>query len=194
MFENLRRDRERYAALGKWYAQPGFWIVAVYRLGMWAHSLTSPFLRIPMWVLYRLLRMPLRLLFSVDLWAGRGGCRVGPGLYLIHPANIMIGRDVEIGENCLIMHEVTLAIGSVPGAPKIGNNVDIYVGARVLGGVKIGDSSMVGANCVITRNIPPRSVVIAAPSRVIPRSLSPRARNADLVTGAASKSTPPAAS
>ena len=79
------------------------------------------------------------------------------------------------------MHEVTIAIGHIPGTPKIGDNVDIYVGARVLGGVDIGSGSMIGANSVVTKNVPPQSVVLAAPSQIIPRSLSPLARKADRV-------------
>jgi serine O-acetyltransferase len=172
MFENLRRDSARYAKLGGWYANPGFWIVAVYRFGMWADSLPYGILRAPMWALYRLLKLPTRP-FNVFLWAGRRGARIGGGLCLIHPTNVMIGPGVEIGENCLIYHEVTLATGHIPGTPKIGNNVDIYVGARILGGVAVGDGSMVGANCVVTRDVPASSVIVAAPARVISRSLSP---------------------
>lgn len=178
MFDNLRRDAARYAELGGWYAHPGFWIGAVYRLGMWASSLPHALLRLPFWILYRLLRLPLRI-FNVDVWAGARGARIGPGLCLIHPANIIIGRGVEIGENCLIFHEVTLGTGPTPGIPKIGDNVDIYVGARVLGGVTVGDGSMIGANCVVTKDVPAHSVALAPAMRVIPRSLSKVARSVD---------------
>ena len=126
-------------------------------------------LRLPVWVIYRVARLPLRL-FGVDLWAGPGGARIGAGLCLIHPTNIVIGGGVDVGEDCLIFHEVTLGTGPVPGVPKIGKNVDIYVGARVLGGVVVGDGSMIGANCVVTRDVPAGSVVVPAPNRVIPRS------------------------
>jgi serine O-acetyltransferase len=173
MFDNLRRDAARYGA--RWYGHPGFWIVAVYRLGMWAHAQRNPLLRVPFWIAYRLARLPLRV-FSVDLWAGAEGARIGPGLYLIHPANVIISRDAEIGENCLIFHEVTLGTGPVPGRPRIGDNVDIYVGARVLGGVTIGDRSMIGANCVVMSDVPADSVVVPSANRVIPKALSPVAR------------------
>ena len=173
MFESLRRDAARYADVGGWYSNPGFWHGAVYRFGIWANSLPTAFLRIPARILYRLARFPLRLFFNVDIWAGRGESRIGGGLCLVHPNNIMIGHGVEIGTDCLIFHEVTLGVGPLPGFPKIGNGVDIYVGARILGGVSVGDNCMIGANCVVTRNIPSGSVVLAAPSQVIPRSLSP---------------------
>lgn len=178
MFENLRRDMEKYDGLGGWYSNPGFWIVAIFRFGNWVDALPSRFLRTPMWILYRLFKIPFRA-YNVHLWAGRKGPRIGPGLKLIHPTNIMIGKGVVIGADCLIFHDVTLGTGQIPGTPKIGNNVDIYPGARVLGGVSIGDKSMVGANCVVTRDVPPESIILTAPGRVIPRTLSPVARGSD---------------
>jgi serine O-acetyltransferase len=181
MFENLRRDAAQYAPRGGWLDHPGFWITAVYRFGTWAHSLSSPFLRVPLRILYRIARLPLHL-FNVDLWAGARGARIGPGLCLIHPRNIVIGAGVQVGENCLIFHEVTLGSGTVPGRPKIGNNVDIYVGARILGGVTIGDGCMIGANCVVTTDVPPNSVVVAPPSRILPKALSAKARGAKSAT------------
>lgn len=188
MFDNLRRDITKYKDPA-WYTAPGFWIVAIFRFGMWSVTLPSGFLRVPMWVLYRLLRLPLRN--HVHLWAGRRGPRIGPGLHLIHPTNVMIAKDVEIGENCLIFHDVTVTSGPTPGVPKIGNNVDIYPGARVLGGVTIGNHSMVGANCVVTRDIPAESIFLTAPGKVIPRSLSPLARAADSENAVGIEPTPP---
>ena len=180
MFEYLRRDKRRYAKLGAgaWFTHPGFWIVAVYRFGMWAAAFRSPLLRLPMWAIYRAARIPTRI-FNVELWAGRDGARIGPGLCIIHPSNIYIGKGTDIGENCLMMHEVTLAVGHVPGTPRVGDNVDIYVGARILGGVTIGDGCMIGANCVVTKDVPTGSVMLAAPGRIVPRSLSPLARASD---------------
>ena len=179
MFENLQRDRAKYQR--QWYRHAGFWITAIYRFGNWADSLPTVILRTPMWLLYILLKMLSRAFsFNVYLWAGRRGTRIGAGLHLVHPANIMFGRGVEIGEDCEIYHEVTLGTGQIPGTPKIGNRVAIYPGARVLGGIAIGDGSMVGANCVVTKDAPAESVILASPSRVVPRSLSTQARRWDI--------------
>ncbi len=179
MFENLRRDLPKYKFYGRWYTNSGFWIVAIYRFGTWADSLPSKALQIPLGVLYRI----LNLLFRgnhVFLKAGRGGARIGAGLRLIHPTNVLIGRGVEIGEDCLIFNDVTLGTsGQRPGMAKLGNNVTIYPGARILGGVVIGDNVVIGANGVVIRDVPPDSVVLTPPGRVIPRALSPVARAAD---------------
>jgi serine O-acetyltransferase len=132
----------------------------------------------PLWVLYRLLKLPLGF-YHVELWAGRRGAVIGAGCCLIHPGNIRIGDGVQIGENCLIFHGVTLGTGPLPGRPRIGNNVDIYPGACVLGGIVVGDHAMIGANCVVTKDVPAGCVIVSAPNRVLPRSLSPVARSAD---------------
>lgn len=166
MIDALRRDAARYATLGGWHAL-GLWVGATYRLGIWAHAL-PPVLRIPFVLLYRLVRLVWRIFLNVNI---QSGARIGPGLCLIHPRNILIPAGVEIAEDCLIFHEVTLGTGPTPGLPKLGRSVDLYVGSRVLGGVTVGDGSMIGANCVVTRDVPAGSVVAPPPPRIIPRAL-----------------------
>lgn len=178
MFEYLRQDRERYRELGKWYLQPGFWIVAVYRFGVWGHALRNPLARILARILYRLLKLPTNF-YGVVLWAGEAGAKIGPGFCLVHPKNIMIGPFVEIGAHCSLYHGVTLGMGSTPGTPRIGDNVDIYTGACVLGGVEIGDRCMIGANCVVTRNIPPDKAVVMAPMQLLPRTFAGTRKGSD---------------
>jgi serine O-acetyltransferase len=175
MLENLRCDCARYE--GQWYRRVGFWIMTVYRFGNWADSLPTVLLRVPMWILYLCLKIIVGLFSTnVFLWAGRRGARISRGFCFPHPFNILIPRGVEIGEFSTIYHEVTLGTGQIPGTPKIGNRVAIYPGARVLGGIVVGDGSIIGANCVVTRDVPPESVIIAAPAQVIPKSLSRQAR------------------
>lgn len=64
-------------------------------------------------------------------------------LKLPHPHNVCIGRDVQIGENCTLYHDVS--IGQTLGKfPKIGNNVIIYTGVKVIGGISVGDNAIIG--------------------------------------------------
>jgi serine O-acetyltransferase len=178
MREDLRRDRARYVALGGAWARLGYWVGATYRFGTWAYSLPR-IIRLPLVILYRIANFPWLVIFNVQIPAGPRGARIGPGLCLIHPRNILIPWGSVIGDNFLVFHEVTLGTGPRPGIPTIGNDVDVYVGARVLGGITVGDGSMIGANSVVTRDVPPRSVVVQGPARVLPRSLSKVARRAD---------------
>jgi serine O-acetyltransferase len=94
---------------------------------------------------------------------------IGPGLCLVHPTSIMI-PSTTIGDNCLIFHEVTIGSNLTRGGmPKIGNNVDVYVGARILGGITIGDNAKIGANCVVTSNVAANAIVFSAPTRTLHR-------------------------
>jgi serine O-acetyltransferase len=148
-------------------------------------------LRIPVVTLYRIVKLPWRILLNVYI---PPSVQIGPGLCLIHPNNILIAPNVVIGENCLIFHEVTLGTGSTPGVPRVGAGVDIYVGARILGGVTIGDGSMIGANCVVTKTIPPGSVVVVPPIRIVPRSLAWVARDSEEQAARKASGTGPPAS
>lgn len=177
MFDHLRRDAAKYADQGGWHSCPGFWIIAIYRYGVWVYALPV-WARIPFWLLYRILHLSYWL-FNVHLWAGSRGSRLGPGLFLIHPNNVYFAPHMTLGEDCTVFHEVTLGMGHVAGTPRIGNNVTIFAGARVVGGVEIGDRVMIGANCVVMRSVPPDTTILPAPYKVLPRSLSPHARKAD---------------
>lgn len=168
LLDKLRRDAARYADLGGWYKNSGFWIGATYRARVWANALPNNLIRLPLLVPFRAIDEVWRLVYNVRI---SEGARIDGGLCLIHARNLMVA-GCEIGENCLIFHEVTLGTNAgVSEVPTIGNNVDIYVGARILGRVVVGDDAKIGANCVVTSSVQKGSVVVTAAPRVIPRGL-----------------------
>jgi serine O-acetyltransferase len=173
VFETLRRDAARYRDWGGWWQNVGFWTVATYRAGAWARDVRVPGVRFVLLVLAWLLKQPFRFVLHVEM---PSRARIGPGFALFHPYNVLIGTDVEIGEECTLYHEVTLGAGSDHRSPKLGAHVVVFAGARVLGGVTVGERSEIGANCVVVRNVPPFSLVVAALPRTIPQSLVPRPR------------------
>lgn len=100
------------------------------------------------------------------------GCRVGPGLMIQHPNGIVVGGRVVVGDNCTLLHQVTLgekyADGSRPEqSPIVGNHVTIGAGAKILGATRVGDHAAVGANSVVTTDVLPGTVVAGVPARVI---------------------------
>lgn len=96
--------------------------------------------------------------------------QIGPGFYIGHFGGIVVNGRSTIGSNCNISHGVTLGQanrGRNVGFPRIGDNVYIGPGAKIVGAVKIGNSVAIGANCVVTCDIADNSVVVGIPGRVI---------------------------
>lgn len=91
---------------------------------------------------------------------------VGGGLRFQHFSNIVINEGCKIGHHVLIFQGVTIGFGT-DGNPTIGNNVVICSGAKVIGGIHIGDNVIIGANAVVTHDIPDGAVVVGIPAKVI---------------------------
>ncbi|AFZ48681.1 hypothetical protein Cyast_2739 [Cyanobacterium stanieri PCC 7202] len=94
-------------------------------------------------------------------------CNIGSGLFIQHGFSTIIMADM--GENCWINQQVTIGYKDKTGRPKIGNNVRITAGAKVLGNIEIGDNVVIGANAVVTKNVPPNCVVVGIPAYIIKR-------------------------
>lgn len=95
---------------------------------------------------------------------------VGRGLYLGHIRDIVINERAVIGDNCNISQGVTIGQanrGRRKGTPVIGRNVYIGPGAKIVGAVRVGDHVAIGANCVVTDDVPDHAVVVGVPGRVI---------------------------
>ena len=91
---------------------------------------------------------------------------IGPGLFIQHGfATIITARS--IGHHCWINQQVTIGFASGKGCPTIGNHVNISAGAKVLGGVQVGDHAVIGANAVVTKDVPAHATVVGAPARVV---------------------------
>ena len=110
---------------------------------------------------------------------------IGEGLCVMHSAGIVVGPDVVIGRGLRIYQNVTLGDGSRPGQPRIGDDVTIGAGACVLGGVTVGDRAVIGANAVVTRDVPADSVATGAPATSRPRRPGSEPRLDELAARAA---------
>ncbi len=83
-----------------------------------------------------------------------------------HPHNIVIGGTSEIGKQCTLYHDTTL--GQNRGIyPKLGDGVIVYAGAKVIGNVKVGNNAIIGANSVVTKDVPENAVVAGVPARIV---------------------------
>jgi len=95
------------------------------------------------------------------------GARLGANLRLPHPNGVVIHQEAVVGDDCMIMQQVTLGIIEGP-APALGSNVYVGAGAKVLGGVKVGDGARIGANAVVLLDVPPGWTAIGVPARLLP--------------------------
>ena len=101
--------------------------------------------------------------------------KIGKNLFIDHGMGVVIGETSEIGDNVTIYHMVTLG-GIAPSInsnnqrnvkrhPTIENEVVIGSGAQVLGPVTVGCCAKIGANAVITKNVPEKAVMVGIPAK-----------------------------
>ncbi|MFN9111186.1 MAG: serine O-acetyltransferase [Bacteroidota bacterium] len=96
--------------------------------------------------------------------------KIGKGLYIGHFGGIVVHGDAEIGENCNLSQGVTIGVlirGKKAGVPKIGDRCFLGPGATILGGVTIGDDVLIGANAIVTFDVPSNSVVASPLASII---------------------------
>ena len=98
--------------------------------------------------------------------------KVGQNLKLPHPNGIILGNNVQIGNNVTIYQHVTIGgknIGDTSNGKiaKIGNNVVLFSGAKILGDITIGDNSQIGANAVLLVSTEENSVYAGVPAKRI---------------------------
>jgi serine O-acetyltransferase len=92
--------------------------------------------------------------------------RIGGGLLLPHPNGVVVHPQAVIGPNCLLFQQVTLGTNGSPAAPVLGGHVDVGAGAKVLGGITIGDHAKIGANAVVISDVPARATAVGVPARI----------------------------
>ena len=130
-------------------------------------------------VLYRLtcwlMKYKLAPLALITLWFNRviNGCVIGAGakfeqgFVIMHPVGVVINSKVRGGKNIIV--ESGVVIGDEKGqAPVLGNEIFIGAGAKIIGGITIGDNVKIGANAVVVNNVPSNVTVVGIPAKVLP--------------------------
>lgn len=141
-------------------AYPGLHALFFYRAAhwLWVHHMFLP---------GRFLSHVGRFLTGIEI---HPGAVIGRGFFVDHGMGVVIGETAEIGDNVTLYHGVTLGGTSWEKGkrhPTIGNNVVIGTGAKVLGPVRIGDNTRIGANSVVVRDIPANSIVVGIPGKIV---------------------------
>ena len=137
---------------------------------IWAHRIAHSLYRKKFFALARVVSQFSRFMTGIEI---HPGAKIGNRLFIDHGMGVVIGETCEIGDNVVIYQGVTLGgTGKEKGKrhPTIGNNVVIGSGAKVLGSFQVGDSSSIGSNAVVLREVPENCTVVGNPGRVVRRN------------------------
>jgi serine O-acetyltransferase len=118
-------------------------------------------------VLAHYLQSQMSQIFQIDI---HPNATLGSGIMLDHGTGIVIGETAHVGHNCSILHHVTLGGSGKKGVdrhPKVGDGVLLGAGASVLGNVILGDGCQVGAGTLVITDLPPHSVAVGVPAKII---------------------------
>ena len=98
--------------------------------------------------------------------------QLGHGVWFIHPLGIVIGGTTKVGNRVRFFGNNTLGQAKEDGYPTIEDDVWVGAGARILGPITVGARSKIGANAVVLKDVPPDSVAVGIPARIIPQRKS----------------------
>ena len=166
----IERDPAAGSRLGVIFLYPSFHVMLFYKIGniLWRYNLKF---------LARLIMHFARIFTGIEI---HPAAKIGSNFFMDHGLGIVIGETTEIGENVTIYQGVTLG-GIMPSIesdsqrnqkrhPTVGNNVIIGSGAQILGSINIGDNARIGANSVVSRDVPSNVTVAGVPAREFARS------------------------
>jgi len=100
------------------------------------------------------------------------GAKVGAGIMIDHATGVVVGETAVIGDDVSMLHAVTLGGSGCQGGdrhPKIGRGVLISAGAKILGGISVGDGAKIGAGSVVLESVPAHTTVAGVPAIVVGR-------------------------
>ena len=165
--QDIRAAKERDPAvpttLQVIFAYPGVHAIWGHRISHWLWNRGAR-------VAARVFAELTRILTGVEI---HPGAVLGSGLFIDHATGVVIGETAEVGDDVTIFHGVTLGgTGADTGKrhPTIGDRVIVGAGAKILGPIKIGDDSRIGANAVVVKEVPSSSVVVGVPGQIISRA------------------------
>lgn len=137
---------------------------------VWGYRLAHRLWQRRRFLLARIVSQVVRFLTGVEI---HPDATIGRRLFIDHGIGVVIGATAEIGDDVMLYHGVTLGGRSSRNDkrhPTLENGVTVGTGATILGAVRIGQGSVVGAQAVVVRDAPARSVVTGIPARAVPMS------------------------
>jgi len=131
---------------------------------------TKPWLKYSVHIFGRWMLRHYRYKFGISI---PFATNIGPGFYIGHFGGIIINANCYIGRNCNISQGVTIGSsnrGVRRGCPRLGDNVYIGPGAKIIGSITVGNNVAIGANAVVTKDVADHAVVAGVPARELSRA------------------------
>jgi len=157
----LDRDPAARGFFERLLCYSGFQALVLHRVAHWLHS------SLKLRLLARLLSQVSRFFTGVEV---HPGATVGRGVFIDHGMGVVIGETTEIGDDCTLFQGVTLGgTGEAGGKrhPTLEEGVVVGAGASVLGGIRIGKYTRIGAGSVVVYDVAAESTVVGVPGRVV---------------------------
>lgn len=129
------------------------------------HRIAHFFYKLHFFFIARLVSEISRWLTLVEI---HPGAQIGKKLFIDHGAGIVIGETAIVGDECMIYHGVTLggvSLAHKKRHPTLENGVMVGAGAKVLGAITIGANAKIGANSVVTKDVPAGKAVAGVPAK-----------------------------
>jgi len=158
--------KEDYITHDRSLMEPGFWACAVHRFGNWRMDLPNRWIRAPFTICYRLLFTWVHWIWGIKL---SYNVKLDRRVRIWHHGGMVLGAR-SIGNDVHIRQNTTFGVAcrTQPCAKRIiEDNVDIGTGACILGNITVGKHSVIGANAVVTKDVPSYSLVGGVPAKVI---------------------------
>ncbi len=169
----LQHDPAARSSMEVFFNYSGLHAIWVYRVSHWLWRKKIHFLA-------RWLSQFARWITGVEI---HPGASIGRRLFIDHGMGVVIGETAEVGSDVTLYHGVTLGGVSLEKGkrhPTLEDRVVVGAGAKILGAIKIGELSRIGANAVVVKDVPPNSVVVGIPGQVVKRAHQYMEDNLDL--------------
>ncbi len=164
LFNEIRNIQKKDPAAGSWLevliCYPGLHAMIFHGIANFLYKIKIP-------IIPRLISHISRWVTGIEI---HPGAKFGKRVFIDHGKGVVIGETSEIGNDVVIYQGVTLGGTStkkVKRHPTLGDNIVVGCGAKILGNVKIGDGSQIGANSVVIKDVPPNSTVVGIPARIV---------------------------
>lgn len=155
-----RNDPALHSKFELFFNYPGLWALFYHRLAHWLYKKGLRFLP-------RFISAFSRVVTTVDI---HPAAQIGERVFIDHGAGVVIGETAIIGNDVVIYQQVTLGgVSTSTGKrhPTVENKVVIGAGAKVLGNIRIGKGSKVGANSVVVKDVPEFATAVGVPARIL---------------------------